>query len=771
MKRRLINFEPRPFFVARFWLAQACERITTSLVLVGLKRFRLFLRRLVVCLVCAGALPILAVAFIAIVLIVYPLLADDTLISELVALSECTQSIEVRDPNGWIGAIPRSFPEDNPCPGAVKSGWRSHSATSVLRPPTGWWSMYLAEENPRLPSWWKLSIQGLDLLSLCKVILLDGLIRGKTDRGASSIPMQIVRSLRGLSAGPKQPRRAKLRRKLIELRDAPLLYKRLGGAQSIELRRWAAQHLPLIRGSRGSKLGGSIYGIADASQILFSKTYAELTLAEQAILVASAKKPLVIAPEDDKSGQCQAQQNWEKVVDRSLRMLDRRPDHPAFRAAKTKIMDMNIPTPTVPEGARHLLPNDSAKRLAYRALPQKRAEFLAKGELIQSFGELLDVYGEIPKNLASIQLTLDAVSNRRFKQQVEDILDLEEQRVPRSLEFPPASKKKAHTADVTLSLVRDSTGQVVRHYSSGNNDRIWSGPNAKRRQRRYRPEFEDRAVGSLAKIALAPLMATRFDSHHLLCQKYLAGLKNHDGTRGFRECSSLGALISVSRAYADSNNLAIAWGIDHFSEEQISAAVAAAGLNMPKQVKPYVAVAFGHLPGSVRSQLRMVAALSSGARNERAQAVLPTMIQSIGLLENGNIKNVSFDKVRDRDHIDLSPWFSSPHVADFVAEILEAPTKADGTLRGMHDTLTNLGLQRIASKSGTTTNNAGLLRDQYVLGSYLDSGDQYSFHLLIGSPNPNQPLIRGIPRTLKIRLIEIMIRSYQSQQRERKQSR
>ena len=163
-------------------------------------------------------------------------------------------------------------------------------------------------------------------------------------------------------------------------------------------------------------------------------------------------------------------------------MLDRKQGDPAFEAAKTAVMAMSIPTPKLPQGSMDLMPDRPAERLRIAGLPSKRAEFLLRGELRQAAGELLDAnVGEIPKNLVSIQLTLDGVFNLRFINQVEDILRLEEQRVPRDMELAPPYKENALRADVTLSLVRDRTGQVVRHYTSGN-DRTWSGPIAKPRK-------------------------------------------------------------------------------------------------------------------------------------------------------------------------------------------------------------------------------------------------------------------------------------------------
>ena len=141
---------------------------------------------------------------------------------------------------------------------------------------------------------------------------LDFALRGQQHRGASSILMQLVRSVKGLRSGSNQPTGATFRRKFIEVRDTPLLYEHLGGVGR-ELKRWTGRHLPCAIGSSGSRLGGSLYGLEDCSRILWDKPHTALTLAEQVILAASAKFHIILAPEDNKDGQCLAQVYWEKL--------------------------------------------------------------------------------------------------------------------------------------------------------------------------------------------------------------------------------------------------------------------------------------------------------------------------------------------------------------------------------------------------------------------------------------------------------------------------
>ena len=768
MKSRSIRFEPRPFG-ARLWLTHVRHSFSTFYVMEGLMRFKRFLNRLAVCLVSAVALPIIAVAAIGIMLTVYPYVAGETRISELLALDECTRSIEVHDANGWIGTVPTSlYPRPSHCQQYKDSGWGDHVTAYVSDPPDAWWEMLVALENERLGSWYKLAIRGLDLLSLAKVFL-DGIWHGQPDRGASTIHMQIVRSLLALSPRSTETLREKLRRKFTELRDSPLLYAALGGANSLELRRWAARHLPCAQGTSSSKIG-SIYGIGNCSQILFSKPYTAISVPEQAVLAASVKTHVLIAPSNDEHGRQIAHKRWKRIVKRALLALDRwgSQDDPALEAAKATVRAMKMPTPMLAHDFSQLLPKDPAERVATIANPMRRAANFLTGDLIQALGEIKDLYGEVPSNLVGLELTVNGLRNSAFKHRVEEKLKTEQEKHPDRflLPLPPSSHKTLPTADVTLSLV-NSAGHVVRHYSSGH-DSIWSGPHAKRLNGRYLPQAENRTIGSLSKTVAALLLASRFRPSDLLCDRFFRGLTNHDGSIGYTDCQSSSSQISVVEAFAKSRNLPIAMGLERFQDDAIASAVTRSGLMLQKNTPPRTAVAFGMVTATPRSLIRLMTAVNRGARHEPARAVLPTLIKTISLLqEDGSIQEFSFDTVRDHGQIDISPFFLKQRAPQFIARVLAAPSQAQagGTLGGLDQIVRDLGGHQLLVKTGTTIVKHGRdtkIRDQLVLGSFRDhTGELMSFHLLIGSPHPKHAFSDrgGLPKSGKLLLIKALLES------------
>ena len=724
-------------------------------------RFKSLLNRLAMCLVCVAGLPIVAVTILAIALTVYPYTDfGKSRISQLLALDECTRSIEVHDSAGWVGTVPTSlYRRPSHCQ-------QYHVTTYVSDPPEAWWGLLRALENPRIGQWWKFSIRGWDLLSLAKVFL-DGIWHGQPDRGASTLSMLMVRSLLELSPSSNETRPEKLRRKFTELRDAPLLYAELGGPNSSDFQRFAARQLPCSQGTSSSKIG-TLYGIEQCARVLFSVSAAQTSLAQQAILAASVKKHVLIAPDNDKHGRQVALKRWRGIVNRALLALDRwgSQDDPAVEAAKAKVRQMKMPTPMFPPNFSHLLPEDSAERVATIANPMRRATHLLTGELIQALAQIKDLFGEVPSNLVGIELTLDALRNSAFKHRWEAILQAEREKHPHRylLPLPPSSDTKLPTADVTSSVV-NSKGHVVKHYSSGH-DSIWGGPVAKRRNGRYVPQEENRTTGSLSKIIVALLFASkRYRTTDLLCDRFFFGLSNPDGSLGTKDCGSSSSRISVIEAFAKSRNLPIAWGLEHVQDHEIAEAVTRSGLRLQKNTPARTALAFGMLTATPRSLLRLMTAVNRGARHESARAVLPTLLKSISLLqEDGTIQRFSFDTLRNDRPIDIStPFFSKPGAPRFVAQVLSAPSQAGGTLAALDEIIEDLGGHHLLVKTGTTIlkhNHQTKIRDQLVLGSFRDhTGELLSFHMLLGSPHPQHAFSDrgGMPRSGKLRLIKAML--------------
>ena len=96
--------------IVRLWLRHFCQRITASPRVFRFMRIGRYRRRLARRLVFAATVPIsLAVAGIGIALTLYPRVADQSPLLEILHLDECSRAIQVFDVNGWIGTFPASL--------------------------------------------------------------------------------------------------------------------------------------------------------------------------------------------------------------------------------------------------------------------------------------------------------------------------------------------------------------------------------------------------------------------------------------------------------------------------------------------------------------------------------------------------------------------------------------------------------------------------------------------------------------------------------------
>ena len=691
----------------------------------------------------------------------YPYLADSRL-PELKLLDACSRAIAVYDAGGWIGNIPTSMMSgfsdtSERCRQSVLDGWHAHQSGYVVHPPAAWWKMLVAIEDRRHGSF--SSINCVDLPALG--VVAGNVLLGRWHRGGSSIAMQLSRSLRGRAPSADETIPDKARRKLTEIADATVLCRALGGAHGRELKRWVARHLPCMHGTAGSRLGGTIYGLEGCSWIAFGKAVGELDLAEQAVLVAAVRRHILVSA-DDPADRRRAADRWEQILERAVFAIDSvfGPDDPEAHSAKLKLVELKPWVPAMRPALQDLLPADSTESIAVAGNPARRVAYFAHGEVNQALGEILDLYGGIPDELVGMELTVDVADNAAVKRDIEAVLDGRAAARPLRLDLPPPSGTADRMADVSMSLVAD--GRVLRLYSSGH-DRVWSGANAKRDESgRYQPQREDRAIGSVAKIMAAVLLGTRFTTTDGFCNRWLGGLRNAGGNRGFRSCAVSAAWVGARIAFARSLNLPVAWALRAVPEMDIRTLVADAGLQLSDPtVAPHVSLAFGMVTGGVRQQSRLVAALHRGSRGRVPEAVLPTLIRSLHFRkEDGSIRSVDFDAVRDHARIDLSAWFENPHAGAFVAEMLMAPAAAGGTLAGLDRIVRSAGGSKLIAKSGTTTTPHGHIRDQLAVGGFLgDDGKEMTFHLLIGSSHPERPLADrvGVSRVDQLRLIETLL--------------
>ncbi len=123
------------------------------------------------------------------------------------------------------------------------------------------------------------SDDGVDLRGIVRAAALD-LSTGRIEEGASTIPMQLVRTLWGASLD----RMGRWRRKIVEARTAPILVSRLGHRRVLDL------YLNSIY------LGDGVYGVDAAARDYFGVSADSLDLAQIATLVGMTPAPELYQP-------------------------------------------------------------------------------------------------------------------------------------------------------------------------------------------------------------------------------------------------------------------------------------------------------------------------------------------------------------------------------------------------------------------------------------------------------------------------------------------
>ncbi len=203
-------------------------------------------------------------------------------VAAYLAFDRATRAIEVVDATGrWSGVVPAAMlPSTRVC-----SAWPRHLSAYLETVPQAWTDVLLALEDRHLDGWQ--SWRGLDLAAIARSALLAPL--GGT-RGGSSLVMQLVRSMRHFR--PMPTARSWTHSSRVATARCST---RLSGAGRHPLPAAARSAYAAGAGHTGSRLGGSIYGVGLASRSVFGKAAEALGVAEQAILAAAARRPVLLS--------------------------------------------------------------------------------------------------------------------------------------------------------------------------------------------------------------------------------------------------------------------------------------------------------------------------------------------------------------------------------------------------------------------------------------------------------------------------------------------
>lgn len=459
-------------------------------------------------------------------------------------------AVSLTDAKGrYFGIVP---PDNEPdfldaAPDDLPEGFDpDHKALPVEDAPAAFWACVVYTEDRNRGTWHNL--HGVNWPTILAIPLRR--------RGGSTLEMQLARNMWKLHSDNSNP----IIRKFMEWSEAPVLNRYLaqpGGG--LGLRRWFAQHIPLVQGVTDA--GGSVYGVYAAAQFLFGKTPDALDVAEQLLLAAAVRRPVAwpvrgtaedtreariaeierLVGADGKKGRARLCAELDRIVPPA--------DREAVLTRLEALRDPDLWAPLDPAIAEELARKINPLR---RVGPMRMARELGGGIQREALSELTDLLSaertaKVPESAGAeakagtksplagqerehpwrgevrgIRVTVDVTENAAFRQRIRDAMLALSADLSAPDRFRQDALRRADPAnpgaeplegDMPLVIAAaDESGRIVRFYSSAQGT-FYSGAPAQRPttpgfgRTAYEVGREARATGSVAKIAAALLLA------------------------------------------------------------------------------------------------------------------------------------------------------------------------------------------------------------------------------------------------------------------------
>lgn len=686
-----------------------------------------------------AAAGVLVPVLVAIGLLVQGISAAPAVVGQYLAFDRQSQAIEIVDARErWLGIVPAAM---EPRVAGEMAGWPEHRALAVAAVPQGWLDVLVALEDRHAGRW--RSGCGIDAVAIGRAAVL-GLI-GHGGRGGSTLAMQLVRSMRHLAPGADGSTLARLKRKMLEIRHGAMLACTLGGIGDPRFQRLLASHLPLVQGTPESRMGGALYGLGMAAQVLFGKRIEELDLAEQAVLAAAVRRHVLLAPDDDADGIALRNNRWEEVKGRArpgLR-LAYGDEGEGVSAALERLTAMAAPRAMLAEEIARAVEGEPAERFRLAANPEYRAAALLRGEVVTALGELWNRFAaDYRGKVTGITLSVDAADNLAFKRRVEDALAVTEAQLGERLNLPLLARSEAGDVAQVVLIEADAAGRIRRHYLNSGEPVSLGLSWRQGSDGEIRLAASDRHVGSVAKAALAVLLGAEDQTSARYCNQRTADgrIHNWDGDAGVASCDAAGAWHAVGDVFGRSLNLPLLWRLKSVPQRDLTALAARAGLQLDPGAPPGTAMVLGQLSASPVQLAAMMQAIGNGAVGRPAVGRHLRIVSHFRVLsEDGHAITVGAKD--DRPAADFRVDFAKPGTAAFVRSVLTAPLKAGGTLSRAAAQSGRKGLH--LAKTGTTTIGEDI-GDKWVIGVRDTGAGPHSFVVLIGAADPTRPLGRQI---------------------------
>jgi membrane peptidoglycan carboxypeptidase len=497
-----------------------------------------------------------------------------------------------------------------------------------------------------------------------------------------------------------------------------------------------ARHLPLVAGAPGSRFGGTVHGIELAARTLWGKPAAALDLAEQAVLAAAARRPILLAAGTGDPGGAAAAARWELLRARAAHglALAYGTDDPRVALARARLAE--LPRPVTAQWVRW---PEAAPSRPVPAHPERRALALL-GPVLPLLVEELD--GAVGPGwhgrLRGVRITLDIETQLRLASALgRRLAQLRRELGPR-LALPLDAQPRRPAFAQLLAVRVDARGRIRALFTNGEAPLLAA---------RARP----RQIGSLGKAVLALALGARDEPAARWCNLARAdgAVHNPGGNGGVPSCAAPGAWHDARRVFARSENLPLLWRAERLPEAELRALARAAGLGMPADTPAASALTLGLAEAPPRRILALFQALGSGVLGRPATAPDPALIEHLDLGSGPAPASAAVPLV------DLGTVLASREVRRFVAAMLRAPLDPDGTLARLGRAAA--AGRVVLAKTGTTTTPGGGIRDKWAAGAVAESDGAGAWLVLLGSSEPRHPLGHGIGGNSLAPVVELLL--------------
>jgi penicillin-binding protein 1A len=637
-----------------------------------------------------------------------------------------------------------------------------HKSIPVQDVPEYYWQCLVYHEDRHMGG--LLNPFGIDFLGVLKIPLsslkrsiASGRIRFGV--GGSTLPMQLARVIYKTPPRSGEGLGEKIGRKLGEWWLAPVIYRELTrGGDNTALKQWASNHLWLAQRTGGSPL----HGVEVASRIVFGKTAATLSIAEQFVLASAVNKPIILLEGSERLNRVRLDR-WKYVAEVRARHCAGRliKDQQVQREVLFELVNMagGPPDPKIEPKLEASLKTLSP-RLADRARanPNIRANVLMSSARFGLREEMKQVFGyNWRRHVRGITTTLDVGDNLAFKQSI--LGDLKRINKRWGTRLNPGYTLDPDQARINLELrmpnvivaAADHKGRIVRYFESSQLAPYFGSAIARSQESGgYIRAMEPRQIAStgkmLAAIAIGNQGRDGADALYVDNQAPPAGLET------CRRNGSLRRGRKAIVAFACSLNRPVEWRTAQAGQRSVRSLIDRFGFNMPPSgvagsaTPPSTAAVRGLVSGSPRLVHQMSATILA-ALTGRGQTPVeaPTLVAKYDFTSPDNRK--AFE-ARARHRIVPNDVIRRS-ARGTIRRLLRAPLcyrsnkKSHGTLKALRDWCAQRrrGLRLHIAKTGTAvTSDQNATIDGWVTGGLkFNNGAAYSYVVVVGTGSAAQP--------------------------------